>query len=312
MINTEKKLELMKQFEEGIKANVSANLSELNLVGFCGAGKMDLVKEAVEKIRANIISAVPTGYPIPKASLYVNGTGNGSNVTVISITLTNGWKDTQEFKFSNQFPVGENIVTVITAFFQAAYEKLFMDVLADENLKVINDMFEDFCKKAGLGYTVKVVSPLNQDGKKIAYIADDAIEFVADEDRLFNIDDILVFQDADALITEEQIEAAKQPLIDELGLAQTTVQLVGAHGGSLIKYLCGIGTQVKAITLIRKVNNKNAERLTGKKDSVAYYEKDGVYSVVARRDGKFEVLLKPFDVKTLANVDVDVVKELTA
>ena len=73
--------------------------------------------------------------------------------------------------------------------------------------------------------------------------------------RIFDIDDILVFQEVDMQFTEEKIEAAKEPMVDEIGLAQTVVQFAGIRGGSLIKYLCNIGSQVKAITLIKKVNN---------------------------------------------------------
>lgn len=312
MINTQQKTELLSLFAATVKESAEKNLKDLDLYGFCKAGQMDLVKKSIDKIRANVMLSIPEGYSIPKASLYVNGTGNGDDVTVISVVLANGWKDPQEFRFANQFAVGENIVDAITSFFQASYEELFLNVLADENLQVVNETLAELSAKAGITYKVAVVSPIGQGSKKIAYISDDEVDFVADPDKLFDVDDILIFQAPDEIITVDKIEAAKQPLVDELGLAQTPVQLVGAHGGSLIKYLCGIGPQVKAITMIRKVNNKNAERLTGKKDTTAYYEKDGVYSVVARRDGKFEVLLKPFDIKTLETVDLDVVGELSA
>lgn len=311
MVNVAKKEELFAKFVEGVESNVNENLAGLDMAGFCAEGNADLVKDCVEKIRANVTSAVPFGYAIPKASLYVSSSGtDGKSISVISITLTNGWKDEKKFKFATQLPVRTSIVEEVKDFFFEAYKQLFMDILIAENLEDINALIAECTEKAGLNYKVVVVSPLGNDGKKVAYISDEEVDFVADINRIFDIDDILVLQAPDELITEEKIENAKQPLVDEFGLSQTTVQLVGAHGGSLIKYLCNIGTQVKAITLIRKVNNKNAQRLTGKKDTVAYYENGDVYAVVTRRDGAFDVLLKPFNVKTLVNEDVDVLAAL--
>mgnify|MGYP007031359783 CR=1 FL=1 len=312
MINLSRKEELLKEFAENVEANVKENLSNLDLFGFAKSGNMDLVKESIVKIRANIVAAFPYGYEMPKASLYTTGAANEKGViTVLSITLTNSWKSEKTFKFAVHMNVEENIIERVIDYFKEVYEQLLLDMFVEENLEEINKLYEELTSRAGVNYTVKLVSPLNQNNRKIAFISDDEIDFVADINRIFDIDDILVFQEVDMQFTEEKIEAAKEPMVDEIGLAQTVVQFAGIRGGSLIKYLCNIGSQVKAITLIKKVNNKNARRLTGKKDTTAYYENEGVYAVVARRDGNFEVLLKPFDINTLESVDVDVVAELS-
>lgn len=313
MVNAKQKESLFMAFVDAIKENVKENLGSLDMPALCASGDVETVKRAVEKIRSNVTSAIPQGYAIPKASLYTSCSGtedNDKKISMISVSLTNGWKDEKKFKFSIKVFADKYAVSNLVEFFQSGYSELFEDILVCENLDAVNAVIGECAQAAGLPYEVKVVSPLYMNGKKLRYISDDSVEFVVDINKIFDIEDIMALQVPDEMIKEEQIAAAKQNVTDELGLYQTTPQLVGAHGGKLIKYLCNIGTQVKAMTLIRKVNNKNVERLTGAKDTTAYYEKDGVYAVVARRDGAFEVLLKPFDMETLVNADVDVLKAI--
>lgn len=313
MISREMKEELVTKFHEGVEANLTANMGNVDLYRYCQNGDSDAVKQVCEKVRANICNAIPEGYEVPKAVMHVTCTGSGSDIRVISLSLVNGIRDDKKFKFSIQLPVSENILDRLVMWFRAAYDKLVMEKFLEENIEGVNDLLAEISEMAGVSYKVRVVSPLNCEGRKISFISDEEIDFVVDMDNIFEVDDILVFQSPEGeFITEEKIAEAKKALADELGLIQTTVKLVENHGGSLLKYLCGIGTQVKAITLIRKVNNKNVDRLRGTHDTFAYYENDGVYSVVCRRDGQYSVILKPIDVKTLEPVDIDVLAKIGA
>lgn len=313
MISKSERDRLVVAFHEGVEKNLKENMVNVKLVEYCKNGDKDAVKQVCEKVRANIVSAIPSGYSIPKAVMHVTCTGSGADITVISISLMNGIRDEKKFKFSIAIPVAEDVLTKLTNFFKAAYDQLVMEKFVEENIEGVNDLLSEITEMAGVGYKVKVVSPLNRQGRKIAYISDDEVEFVVDLENIFDVEDILVFQQAEGeFITEERIAEAKKALADELGLIQTTVKLVDAHGGSLLKFLCNIGTQVKAMSLIRKVNPKNVERLRGGNDTLAYYENDGVYAIVSRQDGKYDIVLKPFDMKTLEPVDVDVLSKIGA
>lgn len=314
MISKSERDRLVAEFHEGVEKNLNENMQGVKILEYCKNGDKDAVKQVCEKIRANIVSAVPQGYSIPKAVMHVTCTGSGDkDITVISISLMNGVRDEKKFKFATQFPVSDTILEKLIHWFKAAYDLLVMEKFVEENLDGVNALLSEIGEMAGIGYKVKVVSPLNCEGRKIAYISDEEIEFVVDLENIFDVEDILAFQQAEEeFITEEKIAEAKKVLADELGLIQTTVKLAEAHGGSLLKFLCNIGTQVKAMTLIRKVNPKNVERLRGTNDTLAYYDKDGVYAIVSRQDGKYDLILKPFDVKTLEPVDVDVLGKIGA
>lgn len=311
MISKSAKEALVAQFHENAEKNLNENMEGVKLLDYCKNGDVNAVKQVCEKIRANIVAAIPEGYSIPKVVMHVTPTGSGNDITIISVSLMNGIRDEKKFKFSNQFPVSEGTLKQLIYFFKAAYDQLVMEKFVEENLAGVNELLSEIAEMAGVGYQVKVVSPLNNQGRKIAYISDEEVEFVVDIDNIFDVEDILVFQQAEEeFITEEKIAEAKKALADELGLIQTTVKLVDAHGGSLLKFLCNIGTQVKAMTLIRKVTPKNVDRLRGSNDTLAYYENDGVYAIVSRQEGKMGIVLKPFDVKTLEPADVDVLGKI--
>ena len=313
MISKSERDRLVAEFHEGVEKNLKENMENVKLVEYCKNGDKDAVKQVCEKVRANICSAIPEGYSIPKAVMHVTCTGTGADVTVISVSLMNGIKDEKKFKFSIAIPVAEDIQSKLVNFFKAAYDQRVMEKFVEENIDGVNTLLDELTERAGVSYKVHVVSPLNRQGRKIAFISDDEVEFVVDLENIFDVEDILVFQEVDGdVITEEKLEGAKEALANEIGLIQTTVKLVDAHGGSLLKILCNIGTQVKAMSLIRKVNPKNVECLRGTNDTCAYYEKDGVYAVLSRQDGILNVILKPFDVKTLDPVDVDVLAKINA
>lgn len=313
MISKVERDRLVKEFRDGVDKNFQENMGNVKLLEYCKNGDTNAVKQVCEKIKANIVKAIPEGYSIPKATMHVTCTGSGADITLISITLMNGLRDEKKFKFAVQLPVDENLLSRLMTWFRAAYDQLVMEKFVEENIACVNELLEELASASGISYKVTVVSPLNRDGRKIGYISDDEIEFVADLENIFDVDDILVFQQPEEeIITAEKIDAAKKLLADELGLYQTTAKLVEAHGGSLLKILCNIGTQAKAMPIIRKVVTKNVERLRGTNDTFAYYENDGVFAIVSRRDGKFDYVLSPIDVKTLESVDVDVLGKIGA
>lgn len=310
MVNITARDEILNLFRNSVQAHIDENLAGVDLKTQCASGDMDVIRSTVRAIESSVIAAIPAGVGVPKASLYINGTGDGESVTVLSISLTSGWKDAKKFKYSIKLPVDDGIMPTISDFMKESYEELLGDVLAAENIVKVNALLMKLVAEAGVNYTIQVVTPTGNDCGAVQMINDNEVVFVVDMNRIFEIDDIMALAEPGELVSEEMVAEAQKKLADEIGLCQTTPQLVGKHGGSFLKHLCKIGTQVKAITLIGKTVSKNVEKLTGKNDTRAYFRKDKVYAILDRVDGNLEVSLSPFNVDTLMNEDIDVLSAI--
>lgn len=308
MYTIAKKDEILNGYLKFVKEGFEEHKETYTLDEAMKAGDVDRVRTIIKGIQNNAISSIPTGLPIPKASLYVNPIGE-NEITIINITLSNKINSSKSFKFS-YVATRNNTLQTVYEFISQVYLELLEDIMVEANLEIVNSILADAVKDADVPYTVSVISPLNNGGKKIASITDDSIVFVADSSKILDIEDLLILQEPDELISEEQIEAAKSAIVNELATAQTPEELVGIYGGMLVSYVCNINKRVKPITLIKKVCSKKAASLHAKKEEIGYYNDNGVYSLVARRDGHFEVVLSPFDVETLRKVDFDVISAL--
>ena len=272
----------------------------------------DGVVRSVETIQEVMIGSIPEGIAVPKVTRYVSSLGADESISVINIRLTNRVNSDKKWAYPFTAIKG-NATKKVFDFMLAVYTALIVDILVSENLVKVNDVIMQLTAEAGVEYGIRVVSALGADGNKIKFISDDEIVFVADEERAFELDDIVVLLDgATDTVSEDMIQANYMQLVEELRTAQTTTQLVGMQGGLLIAYVCDISKRIKPITLIKKVSSKNVFKLTSSKDTVAYYNKDKVFALIAQRGGMKEVILSPFDVDTLANVDVDVLAEVSA
>ena len=270
-----------------------------------GAKVKYLVKKAVE----SITSAIPEGINVADAALYVNQSEFDGVIKLVDVTIRNKYSSDYKFKFKRQLVLSDNVVGELNDFLKCTYSELITDALVNANLVEVNEKLAEIGEKAGIGYTVKVVSPIVGEGKKIASITDTEVAFVADETRILSMSDILVFCKPSELVSEEQIQEGFDAAVARFAQAQTTAQFVGIHE-PLVGYICDISKLVKAITLIKKVYSKNVKKLRSDKETLAYYLEDGVYSVISvNADGK-EVVLQPFNTETLEVVDVDVLANI--
>lgn len=313
MYNLKEKEEIISAFANNARSNAKENLADLDILRFMKSGDIDLIRESVNKIKATVDMSIPGTIGIPKYSLYVSATGSqGTEISLISISITQRIKSDKKFRFKAT-ATAENTVNTILDFLIAVYTELIVDELAEENVKVINELLKEVTTEAGLGYEVAVVASLGNEDKVIAYLGDDLVQFVANESRIFDLDDILALQDVSEIITEKHILKAKQDLVDEFATIQTPEQLVQAHGGALLGYVCDINKRVKPLNLIKSVSNRNVLKVTGNKDCLTYYynEEQGIFSIVAKRGNEYEVVLSPFDVETFRKVDFNVIAEIT-
>ena len=311
MYNKIEKDELIAQFTE--KAfSLFENVKEVyNIDELMENNDVDGIVSAVERIQEVMIGSVPEGIVVPRVTRYISASDTDvDSISIVNVRLTN--KVNSDKKWAYPFTtIRGNATKKVFDFMLSVYTALIVDILISENLLKVNDVLMQLTAEAGVDYGIRVVSGLGTDGNKIKFISDDEVVFVADEERAFELDDVIVLLDGETdTISEETIQSNYQELVEELRTAQTTVQLVGMQGGLLVAYVCDISKRVKPITLIKKVSGKNVFKLNTDKDVTAYYLKDGVFALVAQRGGMKEVILSPFDTETLVNVDVDIASEL--
>lgn len=309
MINATTKNEFLSQFVNNSKEMFESVKENYNLIEAMDSEDVDAIRGIVRKVQSLMIANIPDGLSIPKASLYVSPTGSDT-ISIVNITVSNKISADKAFSYSTVV-TREKAIEKVLDFMISVYSALIVDELVSSNLVRVNDVLAKAATEAGIEYGIKVVSSLGYEGKKIASMTDDEIVFVADEERVFALDDIIVlFESATEDISEEVIQAQHQNIVDELTKAQTPEQLVGIHGGMLVAYVCDLSKRLKPMTLIKKVCSKNVAKIRGDKDTIAYYYVNDVFALVARRDGHYEVVLAPFDVNTLRKVDVDILKEI--
>ena len=142
-------------------------------------------------------------------------------------------------------------------------------------------------------------------------MSDDTLELVADEDMVFQLDDLVVMKDVDdVIITEDLKEQVMQQEIDAMKLAQTPEQYMKDKAGFLAGYVADVRKQVKPLTYIKKITSKNVRSARGKKDCLMFFFEDGVFALVEQKDEQLNVVLSPFNVETYEKVDVDVLAKI--
>lgn len=312
MYNVDVKNELVAQLSESSTQLFDSVKDRYDLNTLMEDGSVSGVRDVIKNIQNIMIASIPEGISIPKVTMYVTASGDstGSGIGIINIKVTNSLNSIKKFSFAVSLTKGKAL-SVAFDFLKNVYSILLVDELIESNLRRVNEVIHHACLEAGIEYVIRVVSPLGNEGKKIASLSDDEVTFVADDDAVLALDDIIVLLEGSTdEISEEVIQNHYNSLVEELSTVQTSVQLVGIHGGTLVSYVCSISKRVKPLTLIKKVCSKNVTKLNSTKDTIAYYSKGDTFALVAQRDGNKEVILSPFDVNTLCKVDVDVLSEI--
>ena len=312
MFNAEKKTILIEEFKRNAQELFNSVKSDCDLKTAMLNGDVDDVRGIVKRCQSIMVANIPEGVDVPKTSLYTSPTtaAGDDSISLVNITISNKISADKVFKYSTTV-TREGAIDKVLDFMMGVYITLIVDKLVSKNLERVNDVIAQAVAESGITYGVKIVSSLGNEGKKIARISDDEVVFVADESRVFDLDKIIVLlEEPTELITAEVIQQHYNDLVEEFANAQTPEQLVSNHGGVLVAHVCDISKRLKAMTLIKKVCTKNVTKVHGDKDTVAYFADGDVFSLVAKRDGNFEVILAPFDVNTFRKVDYDVLKAI--
>lgn len=309
MYNIKLKNEIVKDFISNVDANLEIVKAYGSLAESMKNDDSGMVKYLINESTKVMSASIPDGIVIPEVSLYTSMNGDSNMIRVIDLTLRNKYSSKYEFKMKNSIVYSENVFDAVVDFLKCSYIELIIDTLVRKNLEVVNAKLAEIGEEAGNEFSVKIVSPLSNKGKKIVKLTDSEVVFVADEERALELDDILVFCKPNEFLTEDKITQGFNEEVSRFAEAQTTPQFIGVHD-PLVGYICDISKLIKPFTLIKKIYSKNIEKVKGSKETFAYFQKDGVYSVIFVSEDGREVALQPFDVETLEVSDVNVLEEI--
>ena len=280
-----------------------------DVVAYMKENKAQEISDFCNKVKNCAIASIPEGYAVPNVSVYVNSTGTEEEIKVINLSVNHKVTSDFRFKFAYVFTALHVEEDIKDAFIEV-YETLLINQMAAENLKKVNEVMEIVTEKAGVDYKVSFVTPLKGDGKIVERISDDEVVFVADEEKVFEVENLLITYDADKFVTQEMIDEAIDLEADKIALATSTVKLVAQWGSPVIKYICNLNKQVKPMTIIKKAVTKNIIKVRGKKEEIGYFTDDDIFAIVAKRPEGYEVILSPFEIETFDAADLDVIKEI--
>lgn len=313
LFNADDVTRYLEQFENTSKRNIAETCGDVTLEKFMKEGNDTLVRQCIFKIQSNLIAAIPNELPVPGVSMYITPMRTSSGVIdVISLSITNKFRAAKTFKFKKTITTRTASLEGATDVMLGIYKDLITNVMAEQNLSVLNEVYANAAQDAGLPYGIRVTSALGIKDRKVETLSNEEVVFVADYDRVFNFNDLMILAEPiENLITEEAIQSAYDNLVAELTSCQLPQQLVAAHGGATLRYVCNINKQVRPMTLIKKVCTKAVDKIIGNKETLAYWTDGESYALVVRReDGNFDIVLDPFNIETMLRSDVDVLAAL--
>lgn len=234
-----------------------------------------------------------------------------SNKREFVLVLRSKLKAQTKYIMKRTLQITKNLIDDINAVFAEFLSDLFLIEVANENVNELNEKLRKFCKEY-LPYVIQF--DINPEAVNyVTQISDDEIHFSVDIANAKYIYD-LGFMSKDVEIETE----ASSDLLNSLLSVQTTTQLVKAKV-DLIKRVTGIATKKHANKILRECYHRNAKYLDSLKTGDAYFsnivmidgEEVNVFAIIHKDiDGTLSVLLHPFDIDTLFNVDFDVLAEI--
>ena len=304
----------------GVYAEAMEGLANLKEV------KADVVSSITSKsvedgvaIVKDIINAVETIVKAPR----VDGVGlpeflsrltySEDSLDKISITIRSKLKAKVKYSKTSEITVDGELVDNIGKFYIDTLYEMYYITVAQENIDELNEKIASIIAENEIPYSFKfVVEPDNN--SIVVSIDNNEAVFNASVSKAQDIADLPIFKSGDEYNDLVCAEATEK-LVDSLKAVQTTTQLIKG-GVSLIKDIVGVSTKKRANKLIRGSYHRQAKYLDKVKSGIGYYneivkingEDVEVFALVEKAEnGELSVVLNPFDVKTLFNVDFDVI-----
>lgn len=235
----------------------------------------------------------------------------------IELTIKSRLKAEYPYRHAVTIKCDDNLIkTMCETYAYALIQLLYVD-FAGENIKEANSVIAGLIAENEIPFTFEFT--ISDKSAMINSITDSKVVFNASIENAFELSRNPLFQSGDEY-SDRVRETAVTALVERLKSVQTTTQLIKA-GVDIIVELTGVKTKKRADKLIRQTYHKKAEHFNAVKTGIGYYEGtakvDGeeteIFALLEKKeDGTIEVILAPFDIKTLFTVKADVLKKVKA
>lgn len=298
---------------QGLQALSDVKAAQVKAITEAGVDEgLEMISSLVSAIEAVIKAPRVEGVGLPAFLSKVTVAGDVLNEVTVSVRT----KLKADYKYRKDVVVAvdENLVMNIASVYIDALFDMFYIEMAMENAAELNARIATIIEENGIGYGFEFVVNADTDALVLA-IDNNKVVFNANITRAHDISNLGIFQGGDEyadLVCRE----ATDSLVSALKAVQTPVQLIKANIG-LIKDVTGVSTKKRASKLIRDSYHRQAKYLNGVKEGIGYFndtvkvggEEVEVFALVSKDlEGNLEVVLNPFDVKTLYTVEFDVLK----
>ena len=304
MFNTAKRDEVLQKFEQDV-IKVAQDFSGVPRMYESFAS--DMLSSVKRWIGILDDKKLPEGVEVGKLSTRVLLYGDSLMNFSVRSSVTGGVNPIK-YKFSLKKTEGSTDISLYEELVDNIYniyKLLIFSGMIDENVKYMNEVLSEICEAADLSYRVQVASPIGHKGDVIKSISEKEIVFVADEERIFNLDNVRVTMEPDETVTMDSIMASRKSVADQYGTALDVVQFLENGEFDLIRYICKISKSRNIALTLRKMSAKSLKDTRKRKAGVYTYRDGDVIGLVkiATDGDEPEVVLNPFNVKTFERVD---------
>lgn len=311
------------QIAEGIYSEATsalANLAEVkksqvtSISGKSVSEGIAVIQSLVADIEAVLKAPRVDGVGLPAYLSKI--TYDEDKIDRVTVSVRTKLKSDYKYRKDTVVTVDENfIINAGKAYIDALYDMFYIEE-AIANVNALNEKVATIIAENDINFSFKFVVDATTDAIVLA-IDNNEVVFNANIARAHDISSLGIFKSGDEyndLICKE----ATGKLIAALKTVQTPVQLIKGNV-ALIKEVTGVSTKKRASKLIRGSYHRQAKYLNGVKAGVGYFDETvkingedvEVFALVSKaEDGQLTVVLNPFDVKTLYNVDFDVIAEV--
>lgn len=299
-----------KESVDGIAKLRSSKVEAMKSMGVDEA--LTVGSELMSQVEAVIGNATEDGVFLPKyLSRLVAREGADDRLVV---TIRSKLNAAYKYRKDTEVMLDDDFVLNMGAAYLDSLFEMFYIELAMENVDELNGILANITKENEIPYSIKFVIDHTADSP-IASITDDEVVFNAGISEALELSTLGLLQSGDDYNDLVRTNATNE-LVAVLKAAQTTPQLIKSKV-KIISSLLDLPTRKKASKIIRETYHRQARYLDKVKKGVGYYldkaEVNGetieVFALVEKAEsGEMTVVLKPFDTKTLYNVDIDVLE----
>ena len=316
-VNTVNKV--LKETIEGAKNSVEKikDVKESMIETIMTSKDIDVVKQNINYLVKDVdtiyTAQVVNGISLPQRIVKVQYDGGMEFVLILRSKL----KAETKYMQKKEIRFTKNMLYDISDFFAEFLTDLFLIEVANENVGILNEKIKEICKDFKIPYTFGFDIIPEAGVPYVTKITDNEVRYSVDILNAKYISELPLLQSGDRIKDLGQKDA-QDDLVTTLYSIQTTPQLIKSKI-DLIKQVTGVATPKHANTLITECYHRNAKYLDSLKTGDAYFsnivmidgEEVNVFAIIHKDiDGTLSVLLHPFDIDTLFNVDFDVLAEI--